>query len=449
MRLSLTISILLLSLIAFAQNPPTSVDNALEILQNGKFDEAFTMLKRSATTNNLIAQYYTAKCLENGIGVEKNPKEAFLMYRKSAERGLPQAMYDLSRCYSMGIGVEQNDEKAAQWLSRFNSKTGYKELTDITALYQSSVNAGLPKGNVQESSPAITTVTSSPKPTSLRQEAAAIQNPAPNKTISTEPLLISDVDIDIPANRKVNDEVFALIIANENYQEVAKVENALNDGIVFSKYCQKTLGLPESNIHLIKDATLNNIKREVNLIQQIAQAYNGGASFIVYYAGHGFPDEKNQSSYLLPIDGYTSDVTTCYALDDLYRILGELPAKKTIVLIDACFSGSTRGNGMLASARGIAMKPKSNAPTGNTIVISSSQGDETSYPYQDQKHGLFTYFLLKKIKESHGNVALGELVEYIKDNVAKKSIVVNGKSQTPNAIPSGTIQDNWHDWKLN
>ena len=30
----------------------------------------------------------------------------------------------------------------------------------------------------------------------------------------------------------------------------------------------------------------------------------------VQYAGHGIPDEQNKSAYLLPIDGYGSDVTT-------------------------------------------------------------------------------------------------------------------------------------------
>ena len=103
---------------------------------------------------------------------------------------------------------------------------------------------------------------------------------------------------------------------------------------------------------------------------------------------------------------------------------------------------------MLASARGIAIKAQSDAPKGNTIVFSSAQGDETAYPYKEKKHGLFTYFLLKKLKESQGLVTLGELVEYVRENVKKMSVVVNGKLQTPTVNPSDDVISEWYNWKF-
>ena len=258
----------------------------------------------------------------------------------------------------------------------------------------------------------------------------------------------SDVDTGIPSTGAVNENTFALIIANEAYQNVAPVPNAINDGKVFADYCMKTLGMPKTNIHLVNNATYINIKRELNLMRQIAEAYKGGAKLVVYYAGHGLPDEASGDAYLLPVDGYGSDLTTCYNLNDFYAALGAMSLSQVVVLMDACFSGSLRGDGMLASARGVAIKAKGSESKGNMVVLSAAQGDETAYPLDGQHHGMFTYYLLKKLKESKGSANLGSLFDYVKDNVVKKSLVVNGKRQTPTSSPSAAVYDKWRNWTL-
>lgn len=259
----------------------------------------------------------------------------------------------------------------------------------------------------------------------------------------------SDVDTDIPVTRAEAENTFAVVIANENYQEAVNVPNALNDGEVFAKYCNKTLGLASSNIHLVKNATFNNLKREMNWLQQIAEAYDGNVKFIVYYAGHGIPDEQTQSAYLLPVDGVGNDISTGYSLKEFYAMLNKTKARSVMVFLDACFSGATRDGGMMMAARGVAIKTKHEKPVaGNLVVLSATQGAETAYPYNDKQHGLFTYYLLKKLQDSKGDVTLGELTNYVKDNVQKKSIVVNGKPQTPTVSASVPLGDSWKCWKL-
>lgn len=258
----------------------------------------------------------------------------------------------------------------------------------------------------------------------------------------------SDVDVDIPQGTGGNDNTFAIIFANENYQEEVKVDYALNDGEMFKTYCQKVLGIPEDNVHIRKDATLNNIKGEISWIQKVAEAYKGQARFIIYYAGHGIPDEKTGTSYLLPVDGKGTMLETGYSLKDFYTQLGEMPSAGVTVFMDACFSGSKRGDGMLASARGVAIKAKPQAPQGKMVVFSAAHGDETAYPFKEKEHGLFTYYLLKKLKETSGNVSLGELGQFITDQVSRKSIVTNGKSQTPTIVPSEAFGDTWKSMKL-
>ena len=258
-----------------------------------------------------------------------------------------------------------------------------------------------------------------------------------------------DVDIDIPIVNNVSNYTFAVIISNEKYQMEKSVQYAENDGKMFTEYCKKTLGLPEKNVHFITNATLNNIKHEIKWLQDVIAVYNGDAKVIFYYAGHGIPDEQNKSAYLLPIDGYGSDVTTGYALEDLYKALGCLPSKAVTIFLDACFSGAKRDGDMLASARGVAIKVKQNNPTGNMVVFTAAQGDETAYPYKDEGHGLFTYYLLKKLQETKGDVTLGELGDYIKTQVERQSIVTNGKLQSPAILSASSIGNSWKEWKLN
>ena len=259
---------------------------------------------------------------------------------------------------------------------------------------------------------------------------------------------VSEVDVEIPTSNIKTDNTFAVIIANENYQKEAQVPFAVNDGRTFAEYCKKTMGIPNNNVHIVTDATLNNMKYEVRWLKQVIDAYGGEARVIFYYAGHGIPDESQKTAYLLPVDGFGNDVSTGYKLDDLYSTLGNLPSKSVTVFLDACFSGANRNGEMLASARGVAIKAKSSAPVGNMVVFSAAQGDETAYPNNEQQHGMFTYYLLKKIKETAGNVTYKELGDYVTDNVRKQSIVVNGKSQTPTVVPSATVGGAWETWKL-
>ena len=258
----------------------------------------------------------------------------------------------------------------------------------------------------------------------------------------------SYVDKDIPQASIKQEKTFAVIIANENYEMVAPVPYAVNDGTTFEAYCRQALGIPNDNIHLLTDATLGKMKREVDWLRSVMKAYNGEAQILFYYAGHGIPNEQTGNPFLLPVDGYGSNTSTGYALNDLYHDLEEFPTKSVTVFLDACFSGAKREGDMLTSARGVAMKVNRTKPNGNLVSFSAAQGDETAYPMKDEKHGMFTYFLLKKFKETKGELTLGELYDYIKTNVMQQSVVKNGKMQTPDVNPSGSISNSWRDLRL-
>ena len=256
------------------------------------------------------------------------------------------------------------------------------------------------------------------------------------------------VDTKIAVNSQTDDKTFVVIVSNENYKHEESVPFARNDGEVFKVYCQKTLGIPEDHIRFAPDATLGEMNFAIYWLGNMLKAFDGEAKAIVYYSGHGMPDESGKEAYLLPVDGFSQSTEGALCTKSLYKKLGEMNSKHIVVFLDACFSGAKRDGKMLASSRDVAIKAKTDPVSDNTVVFSAAQGDETAYPFKSQRHGLFTYYILDKMQQSGGSTTLGELSDYVTLNVKRKAVVENnGKSQTPTVIASSN-NNGWRDWQF-
>ena len=256
------------------------------------------------------------------------------------------------------------------------------------------------------------------------------------------------VDTKIAVNNQTDDKTFVVIVSNENYKNEESVPFARNDGEVFKVYCQKTLGIPEDHIRFSPDATLGEMNYAIYWLGNMLKAYDGEARAIVYYSGHGMPDESGKEAFLLPVDGFSQSIEGALSTKNLYAKLKDMPSKNIMVFLDACFSGAKRDGKMMASSRGVAIKVKTDPVGDNTVVFSAAQGDETAYPYKSQRHGLFTYYVLDKIQQSGGYTTLGELSEYVTQNVKRKAVIENnGKRQTPTVIAS-SANNNWRNWQF-
>ena len=431
-----------------AQNVDKNTITALNYIKQGYIKHGVSLLEKASKNNDLSAQFFLAECYYYGIGFDKDINLAFKWARRTAERGLPDAMNLLSIIYSKN----HNKEKSNQWEQRFINKGNRLSLPSLNNFYDEGKKypenyARVPfhgsseKQIVQNTSPSV----------NYQQQLIFnnytiinndnnITNPAEDATKPTTETNVSpsksDIDINIPKTLTSKTNTFALIIANEEYQDAPNVEFASNDGEIIAKYFNQTLGIPNQNIRLINNATYNNIKKEIKRLCLTVDACDSTANIIFYYAGHGIPDELTKNAYILPTDGDIADISTCYKLQAIYNQLSKTKAGKSIVLLDACFTGSIRGAGMIESSRGIAMKPKKDQVSGNIIVISACQGDQSAFPFPDKSHGLFTYFLLKALNDSAGQISIGHLFQTLQDNITKTSLILNGREQRPSiSIP--------------
>ena len=252
----------------------------------------------------------------------------------------------------------------------------------------------------------------------------------------------SDVDINIPEVVVRNSNIYAVIIGNEDYKSYqvglkseSNVEFAGKDAESFANYLMRTYGVPEENIRLHKNATYATMNQDLTWLSALASSSRGNAELIFYFSGHGLPDETTGEGYLIPVDVAGSNLRLAIKLSNLYTELSKSPTKKVTVFLDACFSGGGRIEGLLAS-KNVKIKPKDETVNGNLVVFTSSSGDESSGFYKDKQHGLFTYYLLKKIQETKGSVDYQSLFEYLKHEVNIKSLTVNNKEQNPQMIVS-------------
>lgn len=265
----------------------------------------------------------------------------------------------------------------------------------------------------------------------------------------------SDVDRNIPQNPQTYDNRYVLIFGNEDYttyqadlNSEANVEYAEADAMTFARYAENVLGVPREHITIRTNAISTVMRREIRRFIDKAKYTDGEAELIFYYSGHGFPDRKTGEAYLMPVDIGGEDVIEGIQLSQLYQDLTQFPAERVTVFLDACFSGGGRNQGLLA-ARGIRIKPRENLiDQGNLVVFSASTGDQESLAYRSKKHGMFSYFLFKKLQENDPSLTYKELADYLNRMVPLTSSDINYKEQTPSINISRDAIGQWERWRV-
>lgn len=271
---------------------------------------------------------------------------------------------------------------------------------------------------------------------------------------SSNPIVNSDVDINFPSIAGKSNR-YALIIGNEDYSShqsnlsnEINVDFAIHDATIFKQYALNILGIPDENIIYGENVGTVEMNRLIEKINVVIKNAGSNSEIFVYYAGHGFPDAQTKTPYLIPVDCSGTDLKYAVKLSELYSKLTQYQSRRVIVFLDACFSGGARNVGLLA-ARGVKIKPNEGQLSGNLVVFAASTAEQSALPYKEKGHGLFTYFLLKKLQETKGNVSLDELSEYLKTQVGIKSALVNSIEQNPTISVSPSLQTNWTKMYLN
>jgi len=252
----------------------------------------------------------------------------------------------------------------------------------------------------------------------------------------------SDID-DLPAAMaKPKKNSYAVVIGIENYrQKLPKADFSIHDAQTVAEYLTKVLGYPEENVVTLLNEHATNVDLVKYFEKWLPNNVETGGMVFVFYSGHGAPNPKTSDAYLVPYDGDPSFIDeTGYSLKRMYTALGKLPAKEVIVALDSCFSGAGGRSVIAKGSRPLVMNLQGNVVLPkNMMLLSASSGDQTSSTYDEKGHGLFTYFMLKGIKNEDvtrpdGSLKIDDLYSYIKPQVERIARKQYNNEQTPQLI---------------
>jgi hypothetical protein len=241
------------------------------------------------------------------------------------------------------------------------------------------------------------------------------------------------------------DKKYALEYAVKDEQDTREV--------ILKKY-------PGAKVYLLLDSmtTRENI---LNLKREVLLKTNVNDVVMVGFSGHGLIDSELNFYYATWGSEFENPSVRSLPYADMEWLLDSIPARKKLLLIDACHSGeidkeeveemaisSTSIEGVKFRDNGKNLKNKNGNPVSSvmndlfadmntrsgTTVISSSGGVEYSMESGQWKNGLFTYCFLygletNKADMNHdGQIMLSEIKNYVRTEVTRLS----GGSQQPN-----------------
>jgi len=192
----------------------------------------------------------------------------------------------------------------------------------------------------------------------------------------------------------------ALIIGNDSYKSIQKLDNARAD----AKAMAESLSKVGYAVTLKTDLTEKEMKAVLRTFKSQVEA---GDEVAIFYAGHGIQLEN--TNYLIPIDvaGDSPDQVKDEAIP-LQRVLDDMTerkAKLTLALIDACRDNPFKSVGRtIGQGRGLA---PTTAATGQMVVFSAGSGQkalDNLGPTDKEKNGLFTRVFIREIARSDRTV---------------------------------------------
>jgi TPR repeat protein len=162
----------------------------------------------------------------------------------------------------------------------------------------------------------------------------------------------------------------ALVIGNSAYQNVAPLENPVNDAALMADTL-KGLGFSLTG----NGAQLNLDKRALDdAVQAFGRQVQGADVAMFYYAGHGV--QVRGSNFLVPINANpTREADVDFQMVDLNLVLNQMQGSGTrlnMVILDACRNNPFGGRGLRSSEGGLAQL---RAPEGTLISYATQPGN--------------------------------------------------------------------------
>jgi formylglycine-generating enzyme required for sulfatase activity len=191
----------------------------------------------------------------------------------------------------------------------------------------------------------------------------------------------------------------ALVIGNDEYANVDKLQKAVNDARAISKTIR------DIGFEVIESLNANRrtFDQQLNNLNSKVEA---GDEVLFFFAGHGI--SVRGRNYLLPIDipkitpGQERSVTKeAFSEDEIISLLKERGAKVSLLIIDACRNNPFPKDGTRSVGRSVGLGQRSTPPRNTFVMYSAGFGQEALDRLSDDDqnpNSVFTRKLLPLLK---------------------------------------------------
>jgi Caspase domain len=127
---------------------------------------------------------------------------------------------------------------------------------------------------------------------------------------------------------------FALVIGNNNYRYLNKLQTAVNDAKEVAQLLHEHYGF---STKVLYDATRDDI---LTALVEYRRTLPDKSNLLIYYAGHGHNDREADEAYWLPVDAQKDNNENWISADDITRDVRAIPSQHVLIISDSCYSGS-------------------------------------------------------------------------------------------------------------
>jgi len=211
---------------------------------------------------------------------------------------------------------------------------------------------------------------------------------------------------------------YALIIGNNNYQHISKLETARNDAKELDVILREKYGF---ETEVLLDAKRDDILKSLNRFRNKLESND---SFLLYYAGHGEFEKNADKAYWLPVDAKPNDDTKWIIVDSITSNIKRFSSNHVLVIADSCYSGTmTRSatSQVTSTTERDKYLKKMLKKVSRTLIASG--GNEPVSDSGGEGHSIFSDVLLKSLNTAEQKVFTAEELFYgsIKESVAGRA----------------------------
>ena len=162
-----------------------------------------------------------------------------------------------------------------------------------------------------------------------------------NNNYAEHRFMINYTPVKISLAEKVNQEsqYFALIIGINNYSDPAlrSLVNPIPDAERLYDVLTTKYTFEKDNIQFLKDAKREEI---IYALDNLTRDVTPNDNLLIFYAGHGNFDKEANIGYWLPSNARKISTADWFGNSQLVDFLKKIKSKHTLLITDACFSGS-------------------------------------------------------------------------------------------------------------